>query len=438
MNDRLSEDTQAVLLLCGTFGQYNQEKPLSLTEYTSLVHWLIREEMRPRDLLARANIGEAAKGSHLPEQRLESLLDRGIKLGMKVEEWQRNGIWIISRSDSDYPCRFKQHLKDKAPPLLYGIGDPSLLNGGGLGIVGSRNVDDEGAAFTRAVAELCALNKIPVISGGARGVDQISMQVALEAGGITIGILADNLLRKSVERNARHAIAEERLLLISPYPPTAHFTVGNAMGRNKLIYALADSSLIVSAEYKKGGTWAGAEEELKRENSLPVFVRTGENVPDGNIQLQNLGATPCREPQDLIQQLANLVAVQKNEQVCTGSDRGHVEHLSALAALNAESLAANDLVNKEVNIVKSESKPIANEDLIYNAILNIVLNQINILSKEKFWASLKDLTKTLNVKESQMREWLKKAVEEGYIETNSRGQKYRRVIKKSEQYSFLK
>jgi predicted Rossmann fold nucleotide-binding protein DprA/Smf involved in DNA uptake len=29
------------------------------------------------------------------------------------------------------------------------------------------------------------------------------------------------------------------------------------MGRNKLIYAMADYGLVVSAEHKKGGTWAG-------------------------------------------------------------------------------------------------------------------------------------------------------------------------------------
>jgi len=30
------------------------------------------------------------------------------------------------------------------------------------------------------------------------------------------------------------------------------------MGRNKLIYAMADYGLVVSADCEKGGTWAGA------------------------------------------------------------------------------------------------------------------------------------------------------------------------------------
>jgi predicted Rossmann fold nucleotide-binding protein DprA/Smf involved in DNA uptake len=196
MNNFFTEDTKAIILLCGVFGKDRSEKPLSLAEYSSLVRWLIGVKMRPGDLLQKENVTEASMGSGIDRQRLELLLGRGVQLGFAVEEWQRNGIWIISRSDTDYPTRYKKHLQDKAPPLLFGVGDRSLLNGGGLGIVGSRHVDHEGEVFTRQVAELCAYNRMPIVSGGARGVDQIAMTAALEAGGVTIGILAENLLKK--------------------------------------------------------------------------------------------------------------------------------------------------------------------------------------------------------------------------------------------------
>jgi len=116
------------------------------------------------------------------------------------------------------------------------------------------------------------------------------MKAALDAKGVVVGVLADNLLQKSTERYARNAISDKRLLLISPYHPAARFTVGTAMGRNKLIYAMADYGLVVSAEYKKGGTWAGAEEELKRSESVPIFVRVSEGIPVGNKKLLDLGA----------------------------------------------------------------------------------------------------------------------------------------------------
>ena len=131
-----------------------------------------------------------------------------------------------------------------------------------------------------------------VVSGGARGVDQIAMLSALEAGAVAVGIVADSLLRRSTERSAREWIADGRLLLLSPFRPDAPFDVGTAMGRNKLIYAMSDCVLVVSADHGKGGTWAGAKEELARPGRVPVFVRVSGSVPPGNSKLLELGAIP--------------------------------------------------------------------------------------------------------------------------------------------------
>lgn len=318
MSNFLTDDTKAIILLCGVFGKGHSVKTLTQAEYNKLARWLVREKMRPEDLLKRENVDSAARGSGIVQERLKALLERGVQLGFAVEQWQQNGIWIISRSDKNYPVRYKKHLQDKAPPLIFGVGDRSLLRGGGVAIVGSRNVDADGEAFTRQTAELCAYNSMPVVSGGARGVDQIAMTSALDAGGIVIGILAENLLKKSLERNARNAISAGRLLLISPCHPNARFTVGTAMGRNKLIYSMADYGLVVSADYEKGGTWAGATEELKRDNSLAVFVRSGANVPIGNKKLLDLGALEWPEVKNrekLNQQLADSAkSTKRNKQ----------------------------------------------------------------------------------------------------------------------------
>jgi len=299
MNDFLTEDTKAIILLCGVFSKERTVKPLTLTEYTKVVQWLMKENLRPADLLEQKNVEHASKNSGLDGQRLVNLLRRGVQLGFAVEEWQRNGIWVISRSDKEYPIRYKKHLKEKSPPLLFGVGNRSLLSGGGLAVVGSRNIDETALLFTQKIGEMCADTKMPVVSGGARGIDITAMEACLNAGGVAIGVLADTLLKKSLERDARRAVAEGRLLLLSPYHPNARFTVGGAMGRNKLIYALADYALVVSAEYKKGGTWSGAVEELNRNNSIPVFVRTSKDTPSGNDKLIELGACKWNDELEL-------------------------------------------------------------------------------------------------------------------------------------------
>lgn len=148
-------------------------------------------------------------------------------------------------------------------------------------------------------------------------------------GGVTIGVIADNLLKKSLERNSRKAIASGNLLFLSPYHPKAGFQVGNAMGRNKLIYAMADYSVVVCSEVGKGGTWAGAKEELGRTNSLPVFVRAGENIPSGNKKLLEMGAFewPKFNDSGSITQQLNLLA-EKGKNISTGEQLGLFDDFS--------------------------------------------------------------------------------------------------------------
>ena len=424
MNDFLTDDTKAVLLLCGVFGKNRSAKPLTQTEYTSLVHWLISVEMRPSDLLRNKNIAEAAMGAKLDKQRLESLLGRGVQLGFAVEEWQRNGVWIISRSDTDYPARYKSHLVDKAPPLLFGAGKRSLLIGGGLAIIGSRNVDKHGEAFTRQAAKLCALNGIPVVSGGARGVDSFAMTASMENSGVTIGIIAENLLKKSLERTARHAIADGRLLLVSPYHPNARFTVGTAMARNKLIYAMADYGLVVNAEHKKGGTWAGATEELRRESPRSVFVRTGNNVPQGNCKLLELGAIPWPENIERDKLKGQLAELAKKNQKKPGSKNMTLFDFVPTQESNPKTTGQKNSAVSAPEIQPATKEPAEKQSAtIYEAILPVILQQMKSAVKSD------ELAKSLDVNKTQLNAWLKKAVEEEKVIKLSRPVRYQKAEK---------
>ncbi len=91
---------------------------------------------------------------------------------------------------------------------------------------------------------------------------------------------------------------DHRLLLVSPYDPAAGFNVGNAMQRNKVIYALADAGLVVTSDFEKGGTWAGAIEQLERFHFVPVFVRNGNNAGRGNSALIHHGGRPWPNPEN--------------------------------------------------------------------------------------------------------------------------------------------
>ena len=184
----------------------------------------------------------------------------------------------MTRADTGYPRRLKQRLKHAAPAILFGAGEQALLGQPGLAVVGSRNVDDQGKTYADYIGNACAREGLVLYSGGARGVDAISTNAALEARGTAVGVLAHSLEKAIRAADARPKLVSGDLALVTPYSPNAGFSVGAAMGRNKLVYALADYALVIASDVGKGGTWAGAMEALKAKWS-PVFVLDGPDVP---------------------------------------------------------------------------------------------------------------------------------------------------------------
>ena len=87
------------------------------------------------------------------------------------------------------------------------------------------------------------------------------------------------------------------------------------MGRNRLIYALADYAVVVSSEVETGGTWRGATEALKAK-WCPVFVRTGDDSPAGNLELLKKGALAL--PQSELKGIGDIEAWMKEHSGNTG------------------------------------------------------------------------------------------------------------------------
>jgi predicted Rossmann fold nucleotide-binding protein DprA/Smf involved in DNA uptake len=175
-----------------------------------------------------------------------------------------------------------------------------------IGVVGSRNVDDDGAAFASSVAYEAARLGYGIVSGGARGVDQVAMRAALEAGAPSVGVLADSL-QKTVNSSATGtAIESGNVCLLSPFSPTAGFSVGNAMGRNKLVYSLSDATVVVAAAEGSGGTWAGAVEALEKDLCV-VLVR---DRSEGSAALAKKGGVLLESPAGLADAIASALPAQ--------------------------------------------------------------------------------------------------------------------------------
>lgn len=226
------------------------------------------------------------------------------------------------------------------------------------------------------------------------------MLTATAAGGASVGVLADSLLAAAVSMKYREGLRQGRMVLVSPYDPSAGFNVGNAMSRNKYIYALADRALIINSSYEKGGTWAGAKEELKRKNQIPVWVRLEGEVAQGNHQLLKLGAMPF--PPAPWNNLLSLL-----------------EEAEKLHQLEAQKNAPKQLSLSDANPVDTQSETVDRQDTkpafklpesAYEAILPLLLHHLREPKREKEVAEL------LDVGVGQARLWLKRAIQDKYVE----------------------
>jgi DNA processing protein len=427
-NVLISANTQAILLLTAPLitGHNGNAKGELLTqaEYQRLARRLWDLKHEPADLL-EVNADDLLQKVEMVVaiDRMRQLLGRGFQLSQAIERWHSRAIWVVSRADQEYPRKIKNRLKEDSPAVLYGCGEPGLLDSGGLAIIGSRHVEQALIEYTEDVGQQCAVARKSVISGGAQGIDRAGMRGALEAGGQTIGVLAENLERAALNRENRNWLLEEKLVLVSAYDPGAGFNVGHAMQRNKLIYALADAALVVNAEFEKGGTWAGATEQLQKLRFVPVYVRSTGEIGQGLEALTRMGAQPWpnpAHPHELLNifERAESTPVDKEPQLAfshAGSTAREKE-----TPISVQHSASDDSTAQQADLQGSpepvilpgaaESPPHRVPAEILKECLRDILADLLVLPKSE-----SEVASALQVSKAQVRLWLKEFVEEGLL-----------------------
>jgi DNA processing protein len=433
MTDALSRNTSAILLLTAPLIAGRSKRSPDLlkpSEYKKLALHLRELGGQPADLLApdaAQLLGDCDR--LIDKARMERLLARGFLLSQAVERWQTRAIWVISRADREYPQRLKTRLKEDSPALLYGCGELGIVGTGGLAVIGSRHVDDALVQYTQEIGDLTARAGRALVSGGARGIDQAAMRGALEAGGRVTGVLADSLERTSMNREHRNLLMEGQLVLISPYDPSAGFNVGHAMQRNKLIYALADAALAVSADLNKGGTWAGAVEQLEKLHLVPVYVRSTGAESRGLDGLKEKGALPWPNPEDAesleVVLHAGVPIAQarpaQSELLFAGpqetSEPEPEPETDAEAKVEVAPVAASPETAKNAPQAMGASTIDAADEL-FRTVRALALR---ILEEP---GTAVELASALGVSKPQSEKWLKRLVEEGVLEKRTKPVSY--------------
>ncbi|MEW8402412.1 MAG: DNA-processing protein DprA [Candidatus Thiodiazotropha sp.] len=436
----VSPNTQAVLLLTAHFAKARKEavKPLTPKEWGRFALWLKEKSLTPEQLM-NGRLDELLNGwsdKAITLERIEGLMDRGSALALAMEKWLRAGLWVMTRSDPDYPARLKKRLRTDSPAILFGCGNRALLNGGGLAVVGSRNAAEQDLAYSRGLGATAASEGYSIVSGGARGVDESAMLGALEAEGTVIGVLADNLLRACSTARYRKYLMANNLALISTFYPEVGFNAGNAMQRNKYIYCLSDAAMVVHSG-EKGGTWSGAMEDVKKQ-WVPLWVKRTSDAKAGNAAIVRAGGVWAPErvkdidfrslflsQSEVVRGDEDLFSEAANEISEGGTDYTQEHPVESVSALlideESGSGPGEETGGAESNGVlpqRANSYPVEELDFY-----DLFLVKAELLCSDAP-RTLDELVEALDLNKTQLNLWLKRAVSEEKLKKLARPVRY--------------
>jgi DNA processing protein len=129
-----------------------------------------------------------------------------------------SGIHAIAIGDERYPPLLA--VIPDPPPVLWAKGETAALRHRAVGVVGSRAATPYGLDMSRRVALDLARAGVAVVSGLARGIDAAAHRAALDAQGVTIGVLGCGIDRVYPAEHA--ALAREMArtgVVMSEFPP---------------------------------------------------------------------------------------------------------------------------------------------------------------------------------------------------------------------------
>lgn len=422
----MNTNTQSILLLTSYFSKSaGDAKPLSPTEWGRFALWLNEQGKTPADLVTsdpRAVL-QGWQDDKISLERIEHLLGRGHALALALEKWSRAGIWVLTRSDADYPKLLKQRLRNSAPPVLFGCGNARLLNQRGVCVVGARKADEADLGFASSLGERIAVAGLSVVSGGARGVDEAAMLGGLKQDGTVIGIMADSLLSAAMASKWRKGLMDNNLVLVSPFYPEAGFNAGNAMARNKYIYCLSQAAVVVRSD-TKGGTWSGAVENLKKA-WVPLWVKRVQDVQSGNQALISEGgywlegAVEHLDIQSLCAPTTSNLAAADLLSTDSGvaiTDTEQAVPDVAEGVLSEGASSVSDLVDEA-----AKTSPEPNAVAIEMSFYQFFLSKMACLQAA---VTADELAEQWDVPKKQINDWLKQSVDEGRVRKLSKPVRY--------------
>lgn len=208
------------------------------------------------------------------------------------------GVSIVCLDDPDYPRPLRNI--PSPPPVLFAQGVLSLTHPRSVAVVGTRRTTPSGESTTRELCRHWAAGGIRIVSGLARGIDEIAHRTALEHGGETIAVLGCPL--DGLGTNGRGRLAQQIAtagVVVTEHPFDSPVVPGNFVRRNRLISGLSQAVVVVEAPLGSGALIT-ARNALEQGRELLVCPGPfGAESYEGCFSMLRQGAGLCASPDDL-------------------------------------------------------------------------------------------------------------------------------------------
>jgi DNA processing protein len=217
----------------------------------------------------------------------------------------RYGVKIVTVADAAYPKILQE--SPGCPLVLYVKGDETALSRASISIVGTRRNTPYGHDMAYNFAKGLAEKGYAVVSGLALGTDAEAHRGALDAGGVTVGVLGSGLDKFYPEENRTLAreMVEKGGAVVSQFafgrePDTHTFPI-----RNHVVAALGRGTLAIEAPLKSGTLiTTGIAADLGRV-VMAVPHRIDNRMGAGCNNLIRNGATMVLNVDDVIEAISS-------------------------------------------------------------------------------------------------------------------------------------
>ncbi|WP_413290877.1 DNA-processing protein DprA [Bdellovibrio sp. HCB337] len=189
-----------------------------------------------------------------------------------------------------------------APVFLSYKGHPAWLWGRSLSVVGSRDITALSQRWMEEhLSEFLRQEKAILVSGGARGVDQVAHQLALRNSNPTVVVLPSGLgaiYPQNLEA-WQSKVIDGGGCMMSEYPFAEKMKKHFFHDRNRLIAGLGIVTLLIEARRRSGSLLTAHKSLQLGKSVLVVPGHPSDSSHLGNLDLLSEGATPIRDAEDL-------------------------------------------------------------------------------------------------------------------------------------------